>query len=249
MKGIILGAGYGTRLRPLTLDQPKPLLGVAGKAIIEHILEKIRHIPGVEDVLVVTNSRYSDRFEDWKKGFQWTRPIEIINDGTTSNENRLGAVGDVYFALEKKGIQEEVLVVGGDNLFEFDLNKAMAFFREKGCSVIGLYDMGDKAKVARLYGVVSIDGDSRIVGFEEKPENPKTSLISTAIYFFTKEDVGVLRRYIKEGNRADNLGDFIRYLSSNRIIYGYVFREKWFDIGNYEQYQNANVYFSRSSGG
>ncbi len=247
MKAIILGAGYGTRLYPLTRDTPKPLLLVGGKSILEHILGKVKEVSGLQSVLIVTNDRFAKHFEEWNRDFQWRSPIEIINDGTTTNENRLGAVGDIHFAIQKKGIDEDVLIVGGDNLFEFDLEKAREFFDEKGSSVVGLYDMVDKGKVARLYGVVSIDEKSRIVGFEEKPERPKSALISTAVYFLKRDDLEELRRYIDGGNRADNLGDFIRYLIKNRNVYGYVFRENWFDIGSFEQYDMANEYFSKVS--
>jgi len=245
VRTIVLGAGYGTRLYPLTLDKPKPLLTVGGKSILEYILDKVGQVPGLESVLLVTNDRFASHFEEWKRGLHWTTPIEILNDETTSNENRLGAVGDIYFVLKQRGINEEVLVVGGDNLFEFDLKKAWVFFKQMGCSVVGLYDMLDKAKVAGLYGVVSIDDHSKIVGFEEKPKNPKSALISTAVYFLTKQDLGKLRLYIEEGNNPDNLGDFVRYLIEDQDVYGYVFRENWFDIGSYEQYEEANGYFTK----
>jgi glucose-1-phosphate thymidylyltransferase len=246
VKAIVLGAGYGTRLHPLTRDLPKPLIAVGGKPILEHILGKIGEVPVVEGVLLVTNARFTSHFEDWKTGFHWGKPIEVLNDGTTSNENRLGAVGDIYFALKEKGINEEVLVVGGDNLFEFDLRKAWAFFEDKGSSVVGLYNMGDKAKVAGLYGVVSIDEASRIVDFEEKPKHPKSALISTALYFLTRQDVETLKDYIEKRNSPDNLGDFIRYLIKRCSVFGYVFGEKWFDIGSHEEYERANDYFSKT---
>ena len=245
MKTIILGAGYGTRLYPLTKDTPKPLLAVAGKPILEHILERVSQVAAVDHVFLVSNDRFAGHFETWRQSFSWGNPIDVLNDGTTTNDNRLGAVGDIYFALQQKDIRDEVLVVGGDNLFEFDLNKAWTFFREKGASIVGLYDMIDKAKVAGLYGVVSIDESSKITGFEEKPKEPKSALISTAVYFLTVRDLEILRSYIEEGQRADNLGDFVRYLIEHRDVYGYVFRENWFDIGSFEQYEEANAYFSR----
>lgn len=247
MKAIVLGAGYGTRLYPLTRNNPKPLLPVGGRPILEYILDKVDQVPSVEGVLVVTNDRFASHFEEWKRGFHWSKPIEIINDGTTSNDDRLGAVGDIYFVLKQKEVDEEVLVVGGDNLFEFDLRKTYEFYRQKGSSVVGLYDMVDKAKVAELYGVVSIDEKSKIIGFEEKPKDPKSALISTALYFLTRSDLEELRRYIEGGNSPDNLGDFIRYLIKNRDVFGYVFKENWFDIGSFEQLDRANAYFSKPS--
>jgi len=247
VKAIILGAGYGTRLYPLTKNTPKPLLTVGGKPILEHILEKVGQVPAVDHVLVVTNDRFVSHFETWRQSFSWDKPIDVLNDGTTTNDNRLGAVGDIYFALKQREIRDEVLVVGGDNLFEFDLSKAWGFFQDKGSSIVGLYDMVDKNKVAGLYGVVSIDEFSKIVEFAEKPKNPKTALISTALYFLTVGDLDTLRSYIEQGQRADNLGDFIRYLIDHQDVYGYVFRENWFDIGSFEQYEQANAYFSTLS--
>ena len=244
MKAIILGAGYGTRLYPLTRDNPKPLLTVGEKPILEHILDRLKGLAGLDSVLLVTNARFVSHFEAWNKGFHWIKPIEILNDGTTSNENRLGAVGDIYFVLKQREIHEEVLIVGGDNLFEFDLEKAWTFYRQKNASVVGLYDMVEKAKVAGLYGVVSIDETSKIMAFEEKPRDPKSALISTALYFLTTQDVKTLKRYVEEGNSPDNLGDFVRYLIGMQDVYGYVFRENWFDIGSFEQYERANAYFS-----
>ena len=245
MKAIILGAGYGTRLYPLTRNKPKPLLTVGGRTILEHILDRINQVPELEDVLLVTNDRFAGHFEDWARGFHWKRPIEVLNDGTTTNENRLGAVGDIYFVLKQKGIREDTLVVGGDNLFEFDLSQAGDFFKQKQRSVVGLYDMADRSKVAGLYGVVSIDEASRITGLEEKPMEPKSALISTALYFFTAPDLENLRIYIEEGNSPDNLGDFVRYLVEKQEVYGYVFREEWFDIGSFEQYERADKHFSK----
>jgi glucose-1-phosphate thymidylyltransferase len=220
---------------------------VGGKTILEHILDRIGGVSQVESVLIVTNDRFTSHFEEWNRAFHWSRPIEVLNDGTTTNENRLGAVGDIYFVLKQRGISEEVLVVGGDNLFEFDLGKAWTFFKQKGSSIVGLYDMVDKAKVAGLYGVVSVDENLKIVEFEEKPKEPKSALISTALYFLTAQDLDLLRLYIERGYSPDNLGDFVRYLIKEQDVYGYVFRENWFDIGSYEQYERANAYFSETS--
>jgi glucose-1-phosphate thymidylyltransferase len=246
VKAIILGAGYGTRLYPLTLNRPKPLLAVGGRSILEHILNKMGQIPAIETVLIVTNDRFASHFEEWERGFQWGKPIEVLNDGTTSNEDRLGAIGDIYFVVKQKGIRGDVLVVGGDNLFEFDLAKAWTFFEEKRSSVVGLYDMVDKSKVAGLYGVVSVNKSGKILEFVEKPKRPKSALVSTALYFLTGQDLDQLRTYVEQGNSPDNLGDFVRYLIERRDVYGYVFKENWFDIGSFEQYEMANAYFSKA---
>ncbi len=243
MKGIVLAAGYGTRLYPLTLNKPKPLLPVAGRPIIEYILERLQPINVLKDLYVVTNQKFYPNFVEWSESYHSSFGIKILNDRTMSNEDRLGAIGDIQFVVESEGIEDELIVIGGDNIFEFDLLKAYQYFRQKEASVVGLYDMEDPSRVAGLYGVVSIDQEGRIVRFEEKPEKPRSSLISTAIYIFSREDVDEVNRCIEESHNPDNAGDFIRYLSEKKPTYGYVFRETWFDIGDKEQYRTANRHY------
>src|SRR3989344_4509975 len=145
MKCIILAAGYAIRLYPLTLDRPKPLLPIAGKPIIEHILEKINDLDDIDEILIVTNSKFFDNFRNWKRGYSSSKPIKIINDRTKSEEDRLGAIGDLDFVIKHEKIDGNLLVIAGDNLFNFSLKHLHDFFRKKSASVIALYDIKDKS--------------------------------------------------------------------------------------------------------
>ena len=243
MKVIVLAAGYGTRLYPLTKDTPKPLVKVAGVPILEHILNQIYRLPGVSEIIVVSNNRFFPNFEEWLLSFDSKVPIKLLNDGSNSNDDRLGALGDIEFAVKKIGINEEVLVIAGDNLFEFSLSNLHLFFRQKKSSVVALYDLKDKSLLAGKFGVAQIDENSRIVGFEEKPQSPKSTLASTACYFFTKEDLASLSVCMSEQKKPDNLGDFVRWLSLRKNVYGFAFSEKWFDIGSHEQLKDAEHHF------
>jgi glucose-1-phosphate thymidylyltransferase len=244
MKVIILAAGYATRLYPLTLDRPKPLLEVAGKPLMEYILEKVSKITEIQDVYIVTNNKFHQHFTDWRNKYKTRLNIRVINDGTMTNEDRLGAIGDIDYVVQKQGINEDILVIGGDNLFQFDIGDCVRFMKEKRASVVGLYDMIDKAKVAKRFGVVDIDRERKIIGFEEKPEQPKSSLMSTAIYLFTKDDVREIRRCIEENHKPDNSGDFVKYLSEKKPVYGFVFSGVWYDIGTKDLYDEANRVFA-----
>ena len=239
MKCILLAAGYATRLYPLTLDMPKPLLPIAGKPMVEHILDKIENVDDIDEVLIVTNNKFFDHFRNWKRKYSFSKPVKIINDNTNSDEDKLGAVGDIGFAIEKEKIEGDIFIVGGDNLFEFDLRKLFDFFKEKKASVIALYDVKDKSIAAGKYGVVEIDENNKAVDLEEKPKEPKTTLASTACYILTEDDTEELRKFLNK-EKGDNIGDFLRTLIKLKDVYGLVFKEKWFDIGSKEQLKEAN---------
>jgi len=239
MKAIILAAGYATRLYPITLDIPKPLIMVGEKLMVEHILSKIEEVDEVSDVFIITNDKFYQKFVEWSKDFKYSKPLKILNDGTKSNEDRLGAIGDIHFVVEKEKINDDLMVIAGDNLFEFSLADLTEFFKNKNASVVAVYDLVEKEKLAKKFGVVELDENSRVIGFEEKPEHPKTSLTSTACYIFTKKGLGLLERCIRENKKPDNLGDFIKWLSEREHMYGFVFKERWFDIGGHEQLEEV----------
>ncbi len=240
MRAIILAAGYATRLYPLTQNQPKPLLPVGGRPMIEYILEKMEGLGKLNTIYIVTNAKFYDHFMRWKARYQSGKEIVIVNDNTVSNEDRLGAVGDIYYVIEKEKFSEDLLVIAGDNLFGFDLKQQYDYFKQQKASVVALCDLKDKSKVAGLFGVVELDSKNRIIGFEEKPLRPKTTLASTACYFLKDADLEELKLLMKTGQKPDNLGDFIRHLSARKPVYGWVFDDAWYDIGSHESYNAVN---------
>lgn len=238
MKCIILCAGYATRLYPLTLDAPKPLLNVKGKPLLDYIIERVDKIYDVDEIFIVTNDKFYRNFLEWKKNQNFSRSIKVINDMTSSNEDRLGALGDLNFVLENENINDDVLVIAGDNLFDFNLNEFVDFFKTKQKNTIGLHDVKDVNK-AKRFGVIAVDKDDKIFSFEEKPENPKSTLISTAIYLYFKDEIGKIREYMKTEGSKEGPGYLIPYFLSSQDVFGFVFDGEWHDIGSKEVYEKV----------
>ena len=238
MKCIILCAGYATRLYPLTEKQPKALLSVGKNTILGHIMENVEKLDEVDEIFIVTNDRFFGNFKSWLKATKPKKAVELVNNGTKTNEERLGAVGDMHLVMQRKNIKEDVLLIAGDNLFDFSLKEFITFFKKNGSS-IALYDMKDKSKAARRLGVAMIDSKNKITGFEEKPQNPKSTLAATCCYALKKESIGKLPEYIKSG-RKDNPGDFIAWLRDREDMYGFTCSGNWFDIGSFESLEDAN---------
>lgn len=242
MEAIILAAGYATRLSPLTDKLPKSLLNVAGKPIIEHIIRKLEEIELLDKTYIITNDKFEQYFRKWLSSFEAKKPIEIINDGTRSNEDRLGALGDIHFAIESKNLSNDIMVVAGDNLFELSLADVANFFKKRKTNVIVLYDVKD-FELAKLYGIVEVDTNNIVVNFEEKPISPKSTLASTGIYLFPKKTIELIKKYIAQGNNPDKTGNFIEWLHKRDSVNSYVTDKKWYDIGSIEQLEKANRYY------
>lgn len=237
MQSLILAAGYATRLYPLTLNTPKPLLPVKGRCMIDYLTEKINVLSEVENIYVVTNDRFCQAFSEWKNSAYSKKRVTIINDHTPNNDNRLGAIGDINFVLEQEEINDDLLVIAGDNLFDFSLADFVSFFKQKRASVLAVYDTHDKQLIAKKLGCLELDDEQRITSFNEKPEHPTTTLAATACYLFTQEDLALLKQCLKDKQRLDNSGDFVSYLISKKPVYGFTFSGKWHDIGTKEQYE------------
>ncbi|MFH1439809.1 MAG: nucleotidyltransferase family protein [Candidatus Woesearchaeota archaeon] len=240
MKCIILSAGYSTRLYPLTLDTPKQLLKIGNKFMIEYIIDNISHIDEIDEIFLVSNNKYYERFVEWKDNYKANKKITVINDGTNNNEERLGAVGDMHFAVSSQNIDEDVLIIGGDNLFETDLRNMIALFKKTKSPVVAARDLGNPAKLANKFGTIVIDNNKKIINFEEKPSHPKSSLASTCIYLYTKEDIEEFERCIKENHKPDNTGDFLQYMLKKKDVYCYDFSEAWYDIGSHEELKEVS---------
>ena len=230
MKCLILASGFGTRLYPLTLNQAKPLLPYRGKPMINHVVDKIP--PGI-DILVNVNKKFEADFVDWSK--KQTREITLCVEDVYTDEEKLGAVGALNYWIIQKGIREDLMVVGSDNYFEFDISWFIHAYDGENV-IVAVHDIGDPKK-ATQYGVVKLDG-KKIVELEEKPANPKSSLVSTACYIMPPRIFWLIAEYCLS-TRRDNLGSFISYLLEKDAVYAFPFKESWIDIGNLEIYNST----------
>jgi glucose-1-phosphate thymidylyltransferase len=245
MKALLLAGGYATRLRPLTEKTAKPLLPVGGRPMVDWIVDRLREAGEVDEIHLVTNDVYAGDFERWADG----RSIVVWNDGTRTNEDRLGALGDVAFAIERGGLAgDDLFVIAADNLFDYSLRDYCAFFHEKGDgSAVASHRLADPS-LARLYGVIELDDDDRIVSFEEKPELPRSDLVATATYIYHREHLPLLGRYLADGNPPDPPGQFLTWLHRREPVYGFRFAGSWFDIGDPEQLLEADNRYRERAG-
>ena len=249
MKLIVLAAGYATRLYPLTLTQPKPLLPVAGRPMIEYVLDNLAPIGGIDRIYVVTNAKFAGHFQKWSDHYRATRAklnFTVVNDGTTSDSDKLGAIGDIHFVLKTQNVDDDLIVVAGDNLFSEKLGDFGKFCREKNAPVLALYDVGDLEQIKK-YNAVSMDGDGRITFFEEKPANPTSTLTGIALYFYPRNTIPLIRQYIAEGNNPDQPGRLVQWLYPRTAVYTWRVPGLWFDIGSRETLEEAGRIFAKLS--
>jgi glucose-1-phosphate thymidylyltransferase len=245
MKVLILAAGYATRLYPLTLTRPKPLLDVAGKPMIEHVLDNIASIPDIDRVYVVTNAKFAAQFQQWADNYRATKAklnFTIINDGSTDDSNKLGAIGDLNLVLERERIDDDLIVVAGDNLFSQSLEDFGRYCRSKAAPVLAVYDVGNLEEI-RKYNAITIDGEGRITFFEEKPKQPQSTLTGIALYYYPKSSLPLIRQYVAEGNNPDQPGRLVEWLYKRTPFYTWRVPGTWFDIGSKETLEEANRIF------
>lgn len=241
MKALVLAAGYATRLYPLTIEYPKPLLKVGDRPIIDYILEKLERIDAVEEILIVSNTKFIGRFRQWAKGIKCSKRISLIDDLTRDYQHRRGAIGDMIFAIRKKRINDDLLVVGGDNIFDGTLDKFLQFAKaHKPHPLIGVFNIRRKEK-ARHYGVVKLDKKKRLIAFQEKPEKPHSALVAMCLYYFPKQSLSFIKEYIEtRADKHDATGFYIDWLSKRVQVLGFVFHGRWYDIGLPKIYKEAS---------
>lgn len=245
MKVIVLAGGFAKRMWPLTKDQPKHLLDVAKKPMLSYVLDridKIENIP-VDVVYISTNARFKQNFENFLNNYESKLNLKLIIEDTLSEGEKLGSIGALYFLIKEEKIDDDLLIIGGDNLFEFDLNDMIQFYHKKGSDVIAVYDTGSKEK-AKLYGVLDVDSNDKIVNFLEKPKDPPSTLCATACYLLTKDGVNAIKNYVEGKNNPDALGYFVLWLINKKEVYAYSFKGLWFDIGSFESLEEADKFFS-----
>jgi glucose-1-phosphate thymidylyltransferase len=236
MKAVVLAAGYATRLRPVSDRIPKPLLPIAGRPIIDYICDKISEVAEVDALHVVTNRKFAPDFLAWKQTRRAVPAVSVHDDGTSTNEDRLGAVGDIQWTIEHADLlADDLLVIAGDNLFELSLVDFVEFWRMKqDGSAVALYHCQDR-ELVKAYSAVELDAAQRVVSFVEKPRDPATNLAGTATYLYHRDHVPLVRDYLVEGNSPDQPGNFIAWLYRRAPVYGFRWEGTWLDIGDRSQ--------------
>ena len=230
---------------PLTLHTPKPLLDIAGRSIIDRLLDKLERTPGIDECIVVSNDKFFDRFLVWSQKRRPLWPLVILNDGSTENENRLGAVADIHFAIREKQINDNLLVLAGDNLFDFELADFAGFFHTKSCDCITTHKLEDVEQLRRT-GVIEVDKGWNVISFEEKPAQPKSSLAVPPFYIYKKETLPLFADYIAEGQNPDAPGNFIPWLLQRKPVAAYFFDGQRYDIGCLETYETVREIFNHN---
>lgn len=239
MKAIILCAGYATRLYPLTENQPKGLLPLNGKPIIEYLAEKIEKIDVVDEIILISNHKFYQNFLDWANAYTPTRSIKltVLDDGTTSNEDRLGAIGDIQFTIDALDIDDELIIYASDNYFTFELTDFYNFYREKNADCVLASEFEDVEFLAKNFAVGWLDENNKILDIKEKPGGvPNSNVGIWAGYFYTRETVKMFKQYLNEGNSKDSPGNFPVWLHKIKDVFAFVFEGECFDIGTKEVY-------------
>jgi glucose-1-phosphate thymidylyltransferase len=258
MNAILLCAGYATRLYPLTLNKAKPLLEVAGKPIVEWVLDNLRPVPNLETVFVVTNNKFATDFQSWAKAYQDRSAfakaradrlgeikIKVINDGSTSDDDKLGAIGDINFVLTRADTlaADDLMVIAGDNLFDEPLTEFVAAAKD-AVAMVAVHDVGD-LEAMKKYGAVTVDSDGVITHFEEKPEKPKSTLAAVALYYYSREALPLFTTYLAAGNNPDQPGRFLQWLYPRKPVKTYQIKGRWLDIGSKGTLEKANEIFAK----
>ena len=238
MKNIVIAAGYATRLGELTKNFPKPLLKIGESTILGRMLDDIDRIPEVDEHIIITNHKFAGIFEEWAAGLNYTKPVTIVDDGTSTNETRLGAVCDLLFAMEKLHIDDDMLVVAADNLLFFSFQEFVDFAREKQTSCIMCHEQPSIEKLQRT-GVVELDSEMRVLGMEEKPQVPKSHWAVPPFYIYLKKDLELVRESVANGCGKDAPGNLAHYMVEHTTMHAWPMSAGRFDIGSLDTYYEA----------
>lgn len=239
MKCILLCAGYATRLFPLTENFPKALLEVGGRPLLDYILDDVNEIEKVDEVYLVTNAKYTPHFQKWAEEKNNIKPISVINDGTFTNDDRLGAIGDIVYTIKEKQITDDIIAIAGDNLFDFKLLDFVKYAEEKNSPAICVkeHEWNDELK---RFGIAEVDENNKVIGFEEKPVEPKSNCVAYAEYIYPSNTLYLFDKYIAEGNPTDAPGNFIKFLHKETDVYAFKFTGECYDVGTHESLAYVN---------
>ena len=235
MKAIILAAGYATRLYPLTKDKAKALLPIGEKTILDYIMEKLEALPEIDTVYVVSNAKFAGQFEQWKAQSHYEKEIVVLNDGTCTEKDRRGAIGDIWFTVQEGAIDDEIMVIAGDNFFTYSLRDYLNFYYKKGSDCVCVKQWENKEELSR-FGIAVLDEENRVLDIEEKPANPKSDTVVFAAYIYGKDTVPLIGAYLEEGNKPDAPGNFPAWLYKRKDVYAFRFDGDCYDIGTPESY-------------
>ena len=238
MKNIVIAAGYATRLGELTKNFPKPLLKIGESTILGRMLDDIDGIQEIDEHIIITNHKFAPIFEDWKAAQQYTKPVTIVDDGTETNETRLGAVCDLLYAMEKLQIDDDMLVVAADNLLFFSFQEFVDFAKEKGTSCIMCHEQPELAKLQRT-GVVELNAEMKVLGMEEKPQVPKSHWAVPPFYIYKKKDLDLVRHSVENGCGKDAPGNLAHYMVEHTVMHAWKMSAGRFDIGSLDTYEEA----------
>ncbi len=238
MKNIVIAAGYATRLGELTKNFPKPLLKIGESTILGRMLDDIDGIPEIDEHIIITNHKFAPIFEEWKAAQNYAKPVTIVDDGTETNETRLGAVCDLLYAMEKLQIDDDMLVVAADNLLFFSFKEFVDFAEEKGTSCIMCHEQPELAKLQRT-GVVELDAEMKVQGMEEKPQVPKSHWAVPPFYIYKKRDLDLVRHAVENGCGKDAPGNLAHYMVEHTVMHAWKMSAGRFDIGSLDTYEEA----------
>ena len=242
MKNIVIAAGYATRLGELTKNFPKPLLQIGESTILGRMLDDIDRIPDIDEHIIITNHRFAHIFEEWAAKQTYTKPVTIVDDGTSTNETRLGAVCDLLFAMEKLSIDDDLLVVAADNSLMFSFQEFVDFAREKDSSCIMCHEQPSIERLQRT-GVVVLDENNKVLNMEEKPQVPKSHWAVPPFYIYLKKDLDLVRHSVENGCGKDAPGNLAHYMVDNTVMHAWPMSAGRFDIGSLDSYEEAKQLF------
>ncbi len=245
MKGIILAAGYATRLYPLTKDRPKALLPVAGKPIIDYIADEMDTIATLDQIIVISNHLFAEQFEGWaaaRNAKGTGHPVVVLDDNSTDDTNKLGAIGDIQFVIDQFAIDDELMVIAGDNLFTYKLRDAWKVYADNGQDMILARKMPPEEDLTR-YAIATVDATGLVTDLVEKPKQPKSDLAVFATYFYRQDTVPMIRDYLAAGNSPDAPGNFPAWLYTRKPVRLYMFDGICIDIGTPESYADVQTSF------
>jgi len=235
MINVVLAAGYATRMYPLTENFPKPLLEVGGETILDRLMKDADSIPEVSRHIVVTNHKFVGHFEEWKKASSYSKPIDILDDGSIDNDHRVGAVKDLLLAIEMFDLDEDLMVLAADNILDFPLKGFAEFFTEKGTSIIMCHNEPSIPALQRT-GVVCLDENNKVLLMEEKPKEPKSNWAVPPFYIYSRKDLPLIKTCIEHGCGFDAPGNLAHFLCEQSTMHAYPMPGKRIDIGNLEIY-------------